>query len=509
MLTKTAYIQRTGDVLVDSLLSSQGWNVSSLTFSFPGYGSIWSTSNLTGYKSEVTVGEPWQSGFMPLSSAQKTAFRTILDTWSQAVDLQFVEIVESSSFQGTIRIAFTSSDEMKDTEAWAYFPSATWFGGDIWMSREGNAASSAWEPGSYAYFAVLHELGHTLGLKHPFEEKDRLPTKLDTHSFTVMSYSSLEGDPESILSFYPTTPMILDVLAVQHIYGANPLTNAGNTVFLFDDARPYHQTLVDASGNDTLKYTGFYDSFFDLRPGYDSLIGLPVFASNADGSNTREISNVWIAFDTDIENLVGGAGNDFVIGNDLNNHLDGGAGLDTLIIFENSSAYQIARIGKDWGVSSIANPLHQDTLHSIERIEFLDRNSALDLAPGEAGNRALQIISTIATDFINDPGVAGWVLSRVDIGFSSQAIFEEILDTGVLASLAGGSSDAALVWLAGKNILGAQMSSGVADSVLPFLSEQGGAFSQAEFLALASELPENSERIPLMGIYDEGLAYLL
>jgi hypothetical protein len=43
--------------------------------------------------------------------------------------------------------------------------------------------------GSLAYEALLHEIGHALGLKHPFEGEYKLPSELDNTENTVMSYN--------------------------------------------------------------------------------------------------------------------------------------------------------------------------------------------------------------------------------------------------------------------------------------------------------------------------------
>ncbi len=40
-------------------------------------------------------------------------------------------------------------------------------GGDVWL---GNVAFVAPTKGSYAFFSILHEIGHTVGLKHGQED---------------------------------------------------------------------------------------------------------------------------------------------------------------------------------------------------------------------------------------------------------------------------------------------------------------------------------------------------
>ncbi len=78
-------------------------------------------------------------------------------------------------------------------------------------------------------------------------------------------------------------------------------------------------TLWDSSGNDTLDLLGFAtNSRIDLHAGT---------SSDADAMT----NNIWIAYSCNIENAVGGAGNDVITGNDLNNILNGGTGNDILI----------------------------------------------------------------------------------------------------------------------------------------------------------------------------------
>ena len=42
------------------------------------------------------------------------------------------------------------------------------------------------------------------------------------------------------------------------------------------------------------------------------------------------VDNLGIAYDTSIENVICGSGNDIIIGNDLSNQISGGLGYDTL-----------------------------------------------------------------------------------------------------------------------------------------------------------------------------------
>jgi len=121
---------------------------------------------------------------------------------------------------------------------------------------------------------VLHELGHALGLKHPFGASPfvstTLPDEWDSQSYTVMSYSPSINSSSSAASYYPTTPMVLDVQAIQFIYGANNNYNSGDSTYAYSDALDYRETVWDGGGNDRIRYTGSISSTIDLRQGQGS-----------------------------------------------------------------------------------------------------------------------------------------------------------------------------------------------------------------------------------------------
>ena len=77
---------------------------------------------------------------------------------------------------------------------------------------------------------------------------------------------------------------------------------------------------------------------------------------------------------TGIENLTGSGFNDTLTGDNGNNILNGGVGLDKAIYSGVASAYTITRNG---GVT-ISGAEGTDTLTSIERIQFSDRTVTLN-----------------------------------------------------------------------------------------------------------------------------------
>lgn len=204
----------------------------------------------------------------------------------------------------------------------AYFPSGAGLAGDIWLN---NTITTVRNPvrGDEGWVTILHELGHALGLKHPFEDGVLLPSSVDSNKFSVMSYSA---HPVTDL-VWPSTLMLYDIQALQHLYGANRSTRASDTTYFGSGPGSFNPLADNDAVIATIWDGGGFDTFdasnqtravrIDLREGHFSSIG-------------SLTDNVAVAFGAVIENAKGGRGNDTLTGNAHGNVLTGGAGDDVL-----------------------------------------------------------------------------------------------------------------------------------------------------------------------------------
>ena len=327
----------TNDYRTDSLLEGPLWGTGTgttiITYSFPfsddpGY---WSTSSVTGYGPSNGSEAPWDSDFAPLTAEQQDAARAALAVWSNVANIIFQEVSETTANVGTLRFAFTGY-EMTGAAAYAYLPESSARAGDIWINTT-SRTETAWAPGSFNFQTLVHEIGHALGLKHPFESSGSgvaLATADDFYGNSVMSYSPTAGNQDASISFETTTPMLFDILAIQYLYGANTTYNNGNSTYTYAQGGDYYETIWDTGGTDTIVFTGSSSVSIDLRAGAWSQLGTPLIISTESGNLTQR-ETVRIADGVVIENATGGSGNDTITGNSSNNILIGGGGSDSIL----------------------------------------------------------------------------------------------------------------------------------------------------------------------------------
>lgn len=307
------------DGVVSSLDSGTRWNRQVVTFSFGATG----------------LPLPGSGAVSEFTEAQKSAARQIFASISSSVNLQFQEISNASGQRADIEFLNVNDLRVDGTKFGGYADYPSEEGSRVYIDTNNSNAVE----GNANWSLLVHEIGHALGLKHPFDPGDaRNGTTLtgvnlpDNVLYTQLSYT------RPTTQTWPTTPQIFDIAALQAIYGANPNSNPGNDVYDLGQIGA-SRTLYDTGGVDEVRGAENVDNVIDLRQGgfsakqilsggvYASDLNISAYEQNARERNAA-LGN---AYGSAIENASGGSANDVLIGNILDNRLAGNNGADTLL----------------------------------------------------------------------------------------------------------------------------------------------------------------------------------
>lgn len=293
--------------------------------------------------------------FQPLSAAEQMVARAALDAWAGVSGLTFLEVPAG---QGDIRFGaydFTLGPQsIQDSVAFAYQPAVFDapdgafefdFGGDVFIDL-----------GLAQLGVLLHEIGHALGLKHPFEGQVTLDPSVDDFDHTVMTYNTGGLDPKQLGAF--------DIEAIQFLYGLSTADGTQAASWSWDGQRNI-LTQAGGAGNDKLAgvavqdriAAGAGDDYVMTRGGGDAIDG--------------EAGNDTLAGGLGDDTVTGGAGDDVIDGDEGEDSLSGGDGDDDI-----------------WGLDgddTITGDLGADTLHAnqgLNRLSGGDGDDVLVISSG-------------------------------------------------------------------------------------------------------------------------------
>lgn len=342
------------------------------------------------------------SGFSRFSEAQINATQLMLQAWSDVAGITFQRSGSGTTGEGAYSDSATMlfsnySSGASGAAAFAYLPSTSALGGDVWINSS-LAYNSAPTYLAYGYQVLVHEIGHAIGLSHPGAYNAGEGVSLtysqhaqyyeDSRQYSVMSYFSEGWTTGNFLGRYSSAPLLDDIAAAQRLYGANTATRLGDTTYGFNSTADRiwfdaasggnNQAVIfavwDAGGEDTFDFSGYaQNGVIDLRQGHFSSVG-------------GLLGNVSIAMGVTIERAIGGSGADTLNGNSANNvltggggddQINGGMGQDTAAFSGPMSAYSIVAgvevvNGVSYRILTVSGPAGTDVLRNIEFLQFAD-----------------------------------------------------------------------------------------------------------------------------------------
>eukprot|EP01030_Chromulinospumella_sphaerica_P009147 gene9147-8958_t len=440
------------------------------------------------------------SGFRAFTAAEQQVVRKLLADTSALCGITFSEVSDSSASHGQIRFGVS---QQASTEGVAWLPNQSGAGdlaGDVWMDVESMANLTA---GSEGYVALLHELGHALGLRHPTNSdagdawSNVVAAGFNSKQLSVMA-STVSGD-----GLFRSDWGLYDVLALRYLYGST-LHGGGDDDYQFGAASSTTVTLTDDGGTDSIDASAATLGVqISLVPGSLSSIGLTPLGVAA-------VNNVAIGATSWIEQAIGSRYDDVITGNERDNLLqgyggndviDGGAGRDTVRFAGKLADYTLATsfgnlqvTAKD-GISGFA------TLSNVERVQFADQSMAFDIS-GTAG-KAYRIYQA-AFDRTPDASGLGFWISVMDKGYALVDVADAFIKSDEFVALYGAQpSNADLLTHIYQNVLHRTPDAGGYAFWLGVLDRN--AVTRAQVLAEFSESPEN--QAALIGVIGNGFSY--
>jgi hypothetical protein len=394
----------------------------------------------------------------------------------------------------------------------------------------------------------MHEIGHSLGLSHPFFGSatnltadysatttigfEKLgfvitnPADMNKEYFSIMSYD--HEKPFNSADTYAQTPMILDVIALQAAYGAGSGTSApGDNIFTPGSVAGVnsYRTYFDTVGNDAVNlsnYTqGAYIHLGTSIVGANELVGVTMNISDYRLMTNAQSPQSLRWLYGQYENAIGSVSSDLIIGNVVNNVLtgnggndlmDGGLGIDTAQYSGKISEYRGSLATQSVISDTVANRDGMDTIVGIERLRFSDVNLAIDTAPTQSsGKTALLLGAVLPGKLALDSSkhqLIGTVINLFDQGYSLQSLSGAVLRLPIwdilTGKLAPTTSDIAGYLV--NNIYGGNANQTIINSAILAMTNES-VENQGAYLANLALSEASQSHIGLIGIQASGLVY--
>lgn len=479
------------------------------------------------------------AGYRQLTATQQRNAVAVLNYLEEIID---VKVRETGNPDQPNTFAIAMNQQIA-TGGYARSPGTDSQDSDILLNDY--SFNSTLSHGSHGASTFVHELGHALGLKHPFEEPDAdgdiapppyLQGSEDQGRWTMMSYNRTPAE-------YKLTFSELDIAALQYLYGPSKKSRTGDNTYVYKTAAP--NFIWDGGGEDMIDASSSYAAVaIYLEPGYQ---GFNWFFGKSD--QITSAGQITVNFGTEIENLIGSAYDDFLVGNWLDNEihgndgndriygqqgddslvggdgddelsgwtgndrltggdgsdeLDGGDGLDLAVFSGRKDDYSVT--GNENGiiivVADSASESGTDELSGVERLEFSDINLAFDIN-GNAGIAAKVLGAFIGAVGLRRTELAGQWLNLLDNGMT----YDDLLETAIDTILGANPDGATMV----AHFFTALTGEEAPDEVI---SEWGGKVDKGELSAvelsrLVAENDLNLANIDFVGLHSTGIEYLV
>ena len=375
-----------------------------ITYSFPniekayiGYPSF----EPTGYYEAFQIGDR----LLEFNETAKNMYREILNKTSEIFKITFKEVSSDpgglNGFETAHIRFFLVNQDFVEYAGWATLP---WYNANemvlvVSESDFDDPEMIGINPNGYLYSVVIHELGHSLGLTHPFAgypDSYYAESYYANTLFTQMSYATFwdknfdiysqgkkDGKYQSFVVSSKLDTLITpdnwqrdDILTLGYLYGLRENYNTDDTTYKWGKDKNIFDTVHDMGGNDTIDLSNYdnWDMDIDLNPGGVSEVGTNQERLIWDeyNSNSKTGDVFVLSWSTIIENYIGSNSQDIVMLNQsISNNIQSGSGTD---IIRNALSNDIISTGSN-----------DDTIYLSIR-DTLEINDSIDIDGGEGSD---------------------------------------------------------------------------------------------------------------------------
>ena len=231
---------------------------------------------------DIEPGGTLTANITALSEAGQQLARWALEAWTNVSGIKF-EIVNDDNAHitfyedGDEGYAGNSISDGIINSSWVNIP-------PDWFTELGDTIYS------FTFFAYMHEIGHALGLGHPGPYPKTLENRPEDTTFGIDNAFLIDSTQATLMSYFDEwentyieadtsieiTPMIVDIIAIQNLYGTPTDINADDTVY------GYHSNVDGYLGEFFKLWTGQDNPFVSISSNYGSKLDFADLDSDGD-----------------------------------------------------------------------------------------------------------------------------------------------------------------------------------------------------------------------------------